>query len=164
VDLNTFIVSVFCVVDDRLKEGERSLRQRGPSPKLSDSEVITIEVVGEFLGIDTDKGIYEFFRRHYGEWFPALCEVHRTTFLRQAANLWAIKEKLWQRLLREEELVVGEQALFVVDSFPIPLCQKRRSYRCKIVRELAGRGRDGNLGASSWGCALMCSFAGPGWW
>jgi hypothetical protein len=54
VDLNTFIVSVFCMVDDRLKD-RGPLRQRGPTPKLSDSEVITIEVVGEFLGIDTDR-------------------------------------------------------------------------------------------------------------
>ena len=70
MDLNTFIVSVFCLIDDRLKE--RRIRSRGPAPKLSDAEVLTFEVVGEFLGIDTDKGIYLFFRRHYREWFPAL--------------------------------------------------------------------------------------------
>jgi hypothetical protein len=29
---------------------------------------------------------------HYREWFPTLCEVHRTTFARQAANLWKVKE------------------------------------------------------------------------
>ncbi len=52
MDLSTFIVGVFCLIDDRL-EGKR-LRRRGPSPKLLDSEVITMEVVGEFLGIDTD--------------------------------------------------------------------------------------------------------------
>jgi len=78
VDLSTFIVAVFCLVDDRL-QGCR-IRQRGPDPKLYDSEVLTVEIVGEFLGIDTDKGIYLFFKRHYGEWFPALGEVHRTTF------------------------------------------------------------------------------------
>ena len=97
MDLSTFIISVFCLVDDRLKG--RSIRSRGPAPKLSDAEVLTIEVVGEFLGIDTDKGIYLFFRRHYSEWFPALSEVHRTTFARQAANLWKLKERLWQELL-----------------------------------------------------------------
>ena len=85
MDLSTFIVAVFCLVDDRLK-GHR-IRQRGPSPKLSDAEILTIEIVGEFLGIDTDKGIYLFFRGHYAEWFPALSEVHWTTFARQAANL-----------------------------------------------------------------------------
>jgi hypothetical protein len=80
VDLSTFIVSVFCLIDYRLKG--RRIRQRGPTPKLSDSEVLTIEIIGEVLGIDTDKGIYLFFKRHYGEWFPTLREVHRTTFAR----------------------------------------------------------------------------------
>ena len=84
MDLSTFIISVFCLIDERLKG--RCIRQRGPAPKLSDAEVLTIEIVGEFLGMDTDKGIYLFFRRHYREWFPSLGEVHRTTFARQAAQ------------------------------------------------------------------------------
>ena len=48
MDLNTFIVAVFCLIDDRLK-GHR-IRQRGPTPKLSDAEILTIEIIGEFLG------------------------------------------------------------------------------------------------------------------
>ena len=47
----------------------------------------------------TDKGVYLFFRRHYSEWFTTLRKVHRTTFTRQAANLWKVKEHLWQRLM-----------------------------------------------------------------
>jgi len=99
MDLSTFIVAVFCLIDDRL-EG-RGVRQRGPSPKLCDAEVLTIEIVGEFLGLDTDKSIRLFFERHYGGWFPTLGEVHRTTFARQAANLWKVKERLWQELLAD---------------------------------------------------------------
>lgn len=150
MDLNTFIVSVFCVLDDLLRGRQRSYRRRGPSPKLSDSEVITMEVVGEFLGIDTDKGIYEFFSRHYPEWFPQLLEVHRTTFARQAANLWKVKERIWQRTLRDEfaEGPQGERVppLMVIDSLAIPVCKKSRSYRCKTMGELSERGRDSNLG------------------
>ena len=48
MDLNTFIVAVFCLIDDRIKD--LHIRQRGPSPEISDSEVLTIEIVGEFLG------------------------------------------------------------------------------------------------------------------
>ena len=55
MDLSTFIVAGFCLVGDRL-EGRR-IRQRGPQPKLSDSEILTVEIVGEFLGIGTDRGI-----------------------------------------------------------------------------------------------------------
>ena len=85
MDLSTFIVAVFCLIDDRIED--RCLRARGPLPKLSDAEVLTIEVVGEFLGLDTDEAIFRYFGEHYGEWFPVLCAVHRTTFARQAANL-----------------------------------------------------------------------------
>ena len=60
VDPDEFIVAIYCLVDDFLEEllDGRSLRERGPAPILDDSEVITIEIVGEFLGIDTDKGIF----------------------------------------------------------------------------------------------------------
>jgi len=57
--LEDFIITVFCWVDQHLNAlfGDRRLRQRGFAPKLTDSEVITMEVVGEFLGLDTDVGI-----------------------------------------------------------------------------------------------------------
>ena len=87
MDIATFLIGAYCLIDDELK-GQR-LRQRGPQPALSDSEVLTIEVVGEFLGLDTDQGLYRHFRTHYADWFPALRRIDRTTFTRQTANLWA---------------------------------------------------------------------------
>jgi hypothetical protein len=36
LDLSTFIVAVFCLIDDRLKG--RRFKTRGPDPKLSDAE------------------------------------------------------------------------------------------------------------------------------
>lgn len=54
--LENFIITVFCLVDGELKKkvGATRLRKRGFEPKLSDSEIITMEIVAEFLGIDTD--------------------------------------------------------------------------------------------------------------
>ena len=137
--LSTFIIfSVFCLLDDHLKDREPR-RQRGPAPKLSDSEVITIEIVGEFLGIDTDKAIFDYFRRHYGEWFPALREVHRTTFARQAANLWKLKEDLWQELLA---LTPHDPTFAICDSMPLPACLFARAYRCSLFKGEAALGKD----------------------
>src|SRR5919202_4535255 len=99
MDFNSFVITVFCLVADWLN-GQR-LRQRGPAPTLHDSEVLTMEIVGEFLGIDTEAGLYRFFRRYYGEWFPALKQVDRTTFTRQAANLWVAKAQLWREVLAQ---------------------------------------------------------------
>jgi hypothetical protein len=63
MDATTLLVTVYCLVDEWL--AGRRLRQRGPNPILADSEVLTIECVGEFWGIDTDKGLYEHFRRSW---------------------------------------------------------------------------------------------------
>ncbi len=157
MDLSTFIVSVFCLIDDRLKG--RRIRERGPTPTLSDSEVLTIEIVGEFLGIDTDKGIHRFFCRHYGEWFPALGEVHRTTFARQAANLWKVKEHLWQELL---VLAPHDPAFALADSLPLPACLFARAYRCRRFRGEAAFGKDTLLKQTFYGFRMHVRVAWPG--
>ncbi len=137
MDLNTFITAVFCLIDDWLEGKE--LRQRGSRPELADSEVLTMEVVGEFLGIDTEKGLYEHFRRYYAEWFPALKGVHRTTFCRQAANLWAVKEMLWKHLLGR---VRFEPEVSLIDGFSVPTCRFARAYRCRRLAEESAFGYD----------------------
>lgn len=137
MDLSTFITTVFCLIDDWLKE--QRIRRRGPAPKLADSEVLTIEVVGEFLGIETDKGLYDHFRCHYAEWFPTLAKVHRTTFCRQAANLWVAKRRLWRHLLGR---VCFDPELSLIDSFPVPVCRFARAYRCKRLAEASAFGYD----------------------
>ena len=159
MDLSTFIISVFCLIDDRLKKEERRLRRCGPAPMLSDSEVLTIEVVGEFLGIDTDKGIYRYFRRHYGEWFPALKEVHRTTFARQAANLWAVKEMLWKHLLAR---VCFDPEVSLIDSFPVPTCRFARAYRCRILAEESAFGYDEMTKQTFYGLRAHLRVCWPG--
>ena len=50
MDLETFIVAAFVRIDDLLTAwvAERGpVRTRGPAPVLADSEVLTMEVVGE---------------------------------------------------------------------------------------------------------------------
>ena len=137
MDNTTFIISVFCIVDDFLKD--KRLRQRGLQPTLSDSEVLTMEIVGEFLSIDTDSGIFRYFRRHYGDWFPALRRVHRTTFVRQAANLWVVKRQLWRLLLGQ---IDHDPLISITDSLPIPVCRFARAYRCRILAGETAYGKD----------------------
>ena len=54
MSISDFIINVFCIIDDELKKmlSGKKLRERGFFPKLTDSEVITMEIVGEFLGKD----------------------------------------------------------------------------------------------------------------
>ncbi len=141
MDLSTLIVAVFCLIDDRLR-GFGRLRARGPAPTLADSEVLTIEVVGEFLGLDEDTELFACFRRHYAHYFPDLLRVHRTTFSRQAANLWKVKERLWQELLSDTP---HDPGFALADSFPLPACLFARAYRCRRFKEETDFGKDAFL-------------------
>jgi hypothetical protein len=61
------------------------IRRRGFSPALTDEEVITIELCGEYFDLAQDEDIFAYFRSHYQPFFPKLRE--RTGFICQAANL-----------------------------------------------------------------------------
>ena len=141
MDLETFIIAVFCLVDDFVRDlcRGRRLRQRGPAPILADSEVLTVEITGEFLGLDTDRGLHAYFQHHFGHLFPGLRTIHRTTFLRQAANLWAVKQALWQHLATGTR---HDAAIVLIDSLPVPVCRFARAHRCRSFRGLAACRRD----------------------
>ena len=123
------LLEVFCLVDDQLQALNLGpLRQRGPTPKLADSEVITIELVGAFWKLGTDRDLFRHFRRYHTAEFPALASVDRTTFTRQAANLWHVKQLIQQRLAQR---LVGDDSLWLVDSLPIDACQFARATFCQ---------------------------------
>lgn len=138
MSLEDFIITVFCWVDDQLAAcvGDRRLRQRGFAPALSDSEVITLEVVGEFLGLDADVQIWRFARRHWRAWFPGLGS--RTAFAKQAANLWTPKQRLHQQLIAHLGAVADP--IHLVDGFPLPLCVITRAPRCRVFAGEADHG------------------------
>jgi len=157
MDATTLLITVYCLIDDWL--AGRRLRQRGPKPILADSEVLTIECVGEFLGIDTDKGLYEYFCRSWGDWFPALGRIHRTTFVRQAANLWAVKAQLRQQLLDQ---ISFDPQISILDSFPMPVCRFGRAYRCRRLAGLAAFGRDEGAEQTYYGLRAHLRVCWPG--
>jgi hypothetical protein len=138
MDLSTFIITVYCAIDAWLRVQPRR-RRRGHAPALSDGEVLTMEVVGEYLGIDTDTGLYRYCRRHDGDWFPALARLDRSTFARQAASLWAVKGPLWPQVSAQ---VAHDPALSIVDSFPMPVCRFARARRCRRLREASADGHE----------------------
>ena len=140
-----YLLHVFYLIDTQIQAlNLPRLRRRGPQPRLADSEVITMELAGEFFGIDTDRGIYRFFRRYHLAEFPALAHVDRTTFARQAAALWRVKQLLHQRVLAMLPLLdpVDAQHWWIIDSFPLRTARLARAPRSKLFRGVANYGHD----------------------
>jgi hypothetical protein len=136
--IEDFIIAVFCCVEDlwaEITQGQR-IRAKGFAPALSDTEVLTMEIVAESQNIDTDKGIWQYFRRHWQQWFPHLGS--RSTFVRQAANLWQYKAVMQQSLANT--LGAFADDLHLVDGLPIPLCAFSRASGCDLFPEVATYG------------------------
>jgi hypothetical protein len=162
MDLETFIVSAFVWIDDALTTWQsetRRLRARGPAPVLADSEVLTMEVVAEFLGIDQDSAILAYFQHHHQALFPKVAQIHRTTFSRQASNLWAAKEALWPRAVAD---VPCDPTLALIDSIPVPICRLAHAPRCRRLRAEAAFGRDATSRSYFYGLRVHLRVQWPG--
>ena len=91
-----FIISFSYLIDDLFQQlFPNPLRPQYYEPKLSDSEVIIIEIVGEWPGHDRDRVIWQYFRRLRLHFLPNI--PTRTQLASQAANLWAVKQKITER-------------------------------------------------------------------
>lgn len=157
MDLDELMIRIYCLFDDAL--AGRRLRQRGPAPTLSDSEVLTMETVGEYLGLDQDTALFAYFRTQWGDWFPGVRRIHRTTFVRQAANLWRVKEGLWQHVVGRTPRLT---TLACIDSVPLPACQFARAYRCRRFKGDAAFGKDLLVRQVFYGFRLHVRLGWPG--
>ncbi|HEX8236031.1 MAG TPA: transposase [Abditibacteriaceae bacterium] len=170
MNLDNLIIASFCQLDEAMKEllpqlPKARLRARAPQPKLCDSEVLTMEVVGAYLGFYQDKALFDYFRRHYLHFFLALASLHRTTFVRQAANLWKLKERLWQQLLKN---ALPQCHLSFLVSAPLPVCHGVRSTFCRRFRYAdstglqATYGHDHATNQTFWGFRVHLHVSWPG--
>jgi hypothetical protein len=138
MDRDDFIITVYCLVCEHYQviKDTYQLRRGGFAPALTDEEVITIEICGEYFKLATDQDIYDYFRAHYRHFFPKLTD--RTLFVRQAANLWLVKAAIQQRLT----IVSGQASdpLQMIDTLPLPVCVYTRSYRDRCFKPEADYG------------------------
>jgi hypothetical protein len=136
--IDEFIIAVYCCVDDGLKTltNGQSPRRRGFAPGLSDAEVLTMEIVAEYQGIDQDKAIWQYFGRHWRSWFPQL--PSRSSFSRHSANLWQYKQQLQQQLAAA--LGAFEDDVHLIDGLPMKLCCRTYAPRCQSFQGIADYG------------------------
>lgn len=94
-----FIITVYCCVADSYRElVTHPLRSRGFETKLSDEEVITMEIVGEFMGKDQDKSLWRYFRNHWHDWFPSRAA---TSAIRGVGSTLKVEHRVSKGMLNE---------------------------------------------------------------
>lgn len=133
--VENFIIYVYCCVHDSYREIVKTpLRSRGFEPKLSDCEVITMEIVGEFMGKDKDKAIWQYFTEHWKILFKNIGS--RSSFVKQSANLMKLKGLIQAHLA--DALGALQSRVHLVDGFPMAVCKLTRAKRSRCFKGEAG--------------------------
>ena len=121
-----FILIIFIMIDDLYQQhAPRSVlnRRHVNNAKLSDSEIITISICGELLGIDSENAWFSFVKKNYKHLFPKIGS--RSRFNRTRRALFQTTELLRQKLLSVFSMPYSQY--FIVDSFPLPVCKFGRA-------------------------------------
>jgi hypothetical protein len=122
----------YVLVDDgyqELVQGTGKLRQRGPEPRFSDSEVITVALITDTFFHGNEELSLAFVRQYHLELFPELLEDSR--FNRRRKALMGVTEAIRQQYSRA--LIESEDEIRLVDSAPIPVCTYMRGNQCRTV-------------------------------
>ena len=127
MDRDSFIIAVFLIICEQygVIRQQCRLRRGGFQPALTDEEVMTMEICGEYFKLECDKDIFAYFHVHYGHFFPKLTD--RSLFVRHAANLWRVKAAVQKRLT----MISGEinDPIQSIDTLPLPVCVLTRARR-----------------------------------
>lgn len=96
-------------------------------PKLSDLELITLNIVAEYRGIDSE---YQLFRDLKGTHLSDLIE--RSVYNKRKRKLFPHIEKIRKTLAQK---LSGSEQYFIVDSMPLEVCKNARAARSKICKD-----------------------------
>jgi len=105
------------------------LRQRGPVPTLSDSEVLTIALIADTFFHGNEELCLSFIRQYHRDLFPHLLDD--TRFNRRRRALVGLTEAI--RRVYATWLIAPDDPVRMVDSAPIPVCTYMRSRSCATV-------------------------------
>lgn len=95
-------------------------------PKLNDKEVVSLVLVAEYLGIDSE---YELFRR-----IPKSLSllIERSVYNRRKRKLFPFIEAIRKKISRA---IISDEEYHIIDSMPLEICKISRKNRIKICKE-----------------------------
>ncbi len=150
VDLCT---ELYCVVDDLYQPLARQHDHRpGPRAASSDSEVITLTLLAEILGLDEEVTFLAYMKRHWSALFPVLPE--RSRYNRRRRALQRVTGHIRTQALRLLDQVQALADLALIDSVPLPVVGFAHALGSHRWRGLASYGHNASKKMTFYGFKL----------
>jgi IS5 family transposase len=117
-DFEDFCLYVYVIVDDMWQQIAPLLKKRGPEPLCSDSELVTMVLVGECRGWELETDLLSYWGEHR-DLFPVIPSQSR--FNRRRRNLMQAINMLRKMVL--QMLDISQDRQCAIDSLPVPVVQ-----------------------------------------
>lgn len=159
LDLDTFLATLYTMVDDIYQENFAPLRAQTPGrpPCLSDSEVLTLAICAQWLA-RSERAFIRYAVSHWRPYFPRL--LSQSAYNRRVRNLCGVLLRLVP--LVATKLRAAWAPYQVVDTVPVPLMRRCRGQRHKLFGLEAAIGRGGSDREWYYGCKLLLATAADG--
>ncbi len=113
-----FCLWMYVVIDEVWQQIAPMFRRPGPAPECSDSELMTMAIVGQCQGWDLETDLISQWREHH-DLFPTVPE--RSRFNRRRRHLMQAINCIRQFVLRMLDL--AQDRYCTIDSLPVPVVQ-----------------------------------------
>ena len=126
------LILVYCLADDGIKSEENggNWRKSNNKPKCTDAEIIAIAMMQSYFGCATLKRTYLLVKANEPRAFPHLPSYQ------QWLNRWHQLSFQMGAILDNIPLNIRDlEEIYLIDSFPIPMCQPIRHGRVNLLRD-----------------------------
>ncbi len=123
---------VYCLADDGLKSQNNGgkWRKSNHNPKCTDAEIIAVAMMQSYFGCATLKRTYLLVKANDPQAFPNLPSY------KQWLARWHKVSFLMEEILENIPLNIADEGdIYLIDSFPIPMCQALRHGRVNLLRD-----------------------------
>ncbi|WP_461615210.1 IS982 family transposase [Clostridium sp. Marseille-QA1073] len=161
-NLKDFITVIYVIIDDiyqKVTPAYIKYRRNIDKAIMSDSEIITLSLVGELLTIDSEKAWFGFSRKNLRDLFPKFCT--RTRFHRTRKSLFKVVEVIRKELT--SFLNYQHDQVRIIDSMPIPVCAFGRAHFHRSFKPEAAYGKCASKKQTYYGFKLHAIIALDGY-
>ena len=159
IDLDTFLVALYTIVDDLYQQrpGLRRPGRPGARPTVADSEILTLALCAQWWG-RSERAFLRYARAHWRAYFPR--------FLSQSAynrRCRALAEQLVALVpLVARDLRAAGATYEVMDTVAVPLLRRCRGQHQRLFGAIAAIGRGGSDKEWYYGCKLLVAVTPTG--
>ena len=125
LSIEELFIVIYCVINDFFTSigGQKALRlSNNNNPKFTDDEIITINLVGQLSGQNSQSAWFKYVYKNYQDLFPQICQ--RPQYVKRSFRLQKITCFIQQYLVHLTGANCGKE--FIIDSFPLELCNMQR--------------------------------------